>query len=232
VKTQVALRHLAFEDLGLLPPLLWAKGWRIHYYDVGVDELWKLDPSQVDMLVILGGSVSVGEDDRYIFLAEEVRLVLERLATRRPMLGICLGAQLIARALGSRVLPMGRKEIGYAPIALTPAGQQSPLAAVGAKPVLHWHGDRFELPERISALTSIPICPNQAFTVEQRTMAWQFHLEVEARRIEQWLIGHAAQLAQAQVPTQLLRDDACRHGPALEQVLGQVVARCLDVMPA
>lgn len=232
MKTLVALRHLAFEDLGLLSPLMLAMGWRIHYYDLGVNQLWKLDLSQVDLLAVLGGPIGVAEDDRYPFLVEETTLVRERLATRRPMLGICLGAQMIARALGSHVQSMGRKEIGYSPLTLLPARQQSPLAAVGAQPVLHWHGDQFELPEGIPTLASTPICPNQAFMVEQHTMAWQFHLEVDATRIEQWLIGHAVELAQAQVPTQLIRDDARRHGPALERVLGQVVAQWLDAIPA
>lgn len=143
MKTLVALRHLAFEDLGLLAPLMQARGWRIHYYDVGVDELWTLDLDQVDLLVVLGGPIGAEEDASYPFLADEVRLVNERLAARRPLLGICLGAQLIARALGARVRPMGFKEIGYAPLDLTAAGETSPLAAIGAQPVLHWHGDRF-----------------------------------------------------------------------------------------
>ena len=119
MKTLVALRHLAFEDLGLLAPLMQAQGWRVHYYDLGVDELWKIDLSQVDLLVILGGPIGAEDDERYPFLVDELQLLRERLATQRPMLGICLGAQLIARAMGARVQPMGRKEIGYAPIALT-----------------------------------------------------------------------------------------------------------------
>lgn len=232
MKTLFALRHLAFEDLGLLAPLLQAQGWRIHYYDVGVDELWRLDLSQVDLLVILGGPIGAEEDDRYPFLVGEVQLVRERLATRRPMLGICLGAQLIARAMGARVRPMGRKEIGYAPISLTPQGERSPLAAIGAQPVLHWHGDQFNLPDGIESLATTPVCPHQAFCVDHHTMAWQFHLEVDAARIEQWLIGHTGELAQAQISTQRIRDDAKLHGTALERALGRVMNQWLAALPA
>lgn len=231
MKTLVALRHLAFEDLGLLAPLLQSRGWRVHYHDLGVDELCKLDLSHVDLLAVLGGPIGAEEDERYPFLAEEVRLLRGRLATRRPMLGICLGAQLIARALGARVRPMGHKEIGYAPISLTARGERSPLAAIGEQPVLHWHGDQFDLPDGIESLASTPLCPNQAFMVEQHTMAWQFHLEVDAARIEQWLIGHTAELAQARVPTQRLRDEAAMHGPALERVLCEVMREWLAALP-
>ncbi len=232
MKTLVALRHLAFEDLGLLAPLLQDQGWRIHYYDLGVDELWRLDLGQVDLLVVLGGPIGAEEDERYPFLVEEVRLIRERLATRRPMLGICLGAQLIARALGARVRPMGHKEIGYAPVSLTTPGQHSPLAAIARQAVLHWHGDQFELPDGIQSLATTPLCANQAFMVEQHVMAWQFHLEVDAKRIEQWLVGHTAELAQEQVATQRLRDDSTLHGPALERVLRDVMGRWLAAPPA
>ena len=232
MKTLVALRHLAFEDLGMLAPMLQAQGWRVHYYDLGVDELSKIDLAQVDLLTILGGPIGAEEDDRYPFLAEEVQLVRERQASQRPMLGICLGAQLIARAMGARVKPMGLKEIGFAPLSLTPAGLASPLSTIGAQPVLHWHGDRFDMPPGVESLASTPTCANQAFVAGPYTMAWQFHLELDARRIEQWLIGHAAELAQAQIPTQRLGDEARAHGPALQATLQRVVDRWLASMSA
>ena len=231
MKTLVALRHLAFEDLGLLAPMLQAQGWRVHYYDLGVDELWKIDLTQVDLLTILGGPIGAEEDDRYPFLAEELQLVRERVVSQRPMLGICLGAQLIARAMGARVKTMGVKEIGFAPLSLTSAGLASPLSAIGTQPVLHWHGDQFDLPSGVETLASTPTCANQAFMAGQHTMAWQFHLEVNARKIEQWVIGHAAELAQAQIPPQRLRDEARAHGPALQGALERVLGSWLASMP-
>lgn len=232
MKTLVALRHLAFEDLGLLAPLLHARGWRTHYCDVGVDELWKLDLSQVDLLAVLGGPIGVEEDERYPFLAEEVELVRERLAVRRPLLGICLGAQMMARAMGARVGPMGFKEIGFGAVQLTHAGARSPLAAMGDQPVLHWHGDQFELPQGIESLAATEGCPNQAFMVGEHAMACQFHLEVDPARIEQWLVGHALELAQANVPAQQLRDDAARHARGLAAALEGVIDRWLVQLPA
>jgi GMP synthase (glutamine-hydrolysing) len=231
MKTLLALRHLAFEDLGLLAPLMQARGWHIAYHDMGVDDLSKLDLSQVGMLVMLGGPIGAEDDARYPFLVDEVRLVRERLSMRQPMLGICLGAQLIARAMGARVLSMGHKEIGYGPMALTSAGKRSPLAALGDQPVLHWHGDQFEMPHGVNSLATTELCPNQAFVHEQRVMAWQFHLEVDAVRIESWLVGHAGELAQEQILTQCLRDDAKRHGDTMKQTLSGVMDAWLGAWP-
>jgi GMP synthase (glutamine-hydrolysing) len=92
MKTAVALRHLAFEDLGLLESWLKARGWRIHYYDVGVDELWRLDLGQVDLLIVLGGPIGAFDDADYPYLSEAVEIVAQRIVDKRPLLGICLGA--------------------------------------------------------------------------------------------------------------------------------------------
>jgi GMP synthase (glutamine-hydrolysing) len=222
--TAVALRHLAFEDLGLIEPWLRARGWRVHYYDVGVDELWKLDLDPVDLLVVLGGPIGAEDDARYPYLAEEVRLIRERMDSGRPLLGICLGAQLMACALGAAVRPMGGKEIGFAPLTLAPAARDTPLARIGDQPVLHWHGDQFALPRGIESLAATPVCPHQAFMVGDHAMAWQFHLEVDPSRIEQWLIGHTGELTQAGIDLDVLRAQAREHRHGLAQALDRVLS--------
>ena len=160
---------------------------------------------------------------RYPFLAAEVALIRERLATRRPLLGICLGAQLIARALGARVRPMGRKEIGFAPLQLTPEGLASPLATLGAQPVLHWHGDQFELPAgmpRWPARRCVRIRPSS-----WSSTPWQaVPFEVDAARIEQWLIGHAGELAEQGLETAALRAAARAQAADLPQALDRVLS--------
>jgi GMP synthase (glutamine-hydrolysing) len=218
MKTCVALRHLAFEDLGLLAPLLQSMGWRIHYYDLGVDELWKIDLNQVDLLVILGGPIGAEDDALYPFLADEVILIKERLTNQKPMLGICLGAQLMARALGASVRPMGNKEIGYSPVKLTDSARKSPLVHIGDQPVLHWHGDQFSMPHSVESLASTSACPHQAFMIGSHAMAWQFHLEADAGRIEQWLIGHCGELSEVGIDRQHLREAAKIHSAQLTKV--------------
>lgn len=224
MKTAVAIRHLAFEDLGLIEKWLLRRGWRIVTYDAGVDDLWKIDVSQVDLLAVLGGPIGAHDDALYPFLAEEVELIRQRMGSGRPLLGICLGAQLMARALGAAVAPMGRKEIGYAPLTFTSQGSGSPLARIGTQAVLHWHGDQFELPAGCAPLASTPLCPNQAFMVGEHAMAWQFHLEVDAARIEQWLIGHTSELQQAGIDITTLRSAAVQHSAGLAQSLDAVLA--------
>lgn len=223
MKTAVAIRHIAFEDLGELDPWLKRRGWRVVTYDAGVDELWKIDLGQIDLLVVLGGPIGAYDDVLYPFLAEEVDLIRQRLDSRRPLLGICLGAQLIARALGAAVAPMPAKEIGYGPLTLTPEGAANPLAGIAGQPVLHWHGDQFEMPAGCATLASTPACPNQAFMVGEHAMAWQFHLEADAARIEQWLIGHTGELCQVGIDIASLRREATQHRAGLALALDAVL---------
>jgi GMP synthase (glutamine-hydrolysing) len=223
MKTAVALRHLAFEDLGLIEVWLKRRGWAIHYYDVGVDELAGIDLSQVDLLVALGGPIGAEEEALYPYLAEEVRLIGGRIRSCQPLLGICLGAQLMARAMGARVEPMGCKEIGFGPLMLASQAAQTPMAHIGAQPVLHWHGDQFELPAGVRSLAATPKCPNQAFMVGDHAMAWQFHLEVDTSRIEQWLIGHNGELHQAGISVEYLRREAARQRDGLVATLDLVL---------
>jgi GMP synthase (glutamine-hydrolysing) len=229
MKSALVIRHLAFEDLGTLSPLLQAQGYRLTTYDAGVDELWKVDLDQVDLLIVLGGPIGAGDEDLYPFLDEEVDLVRRRLVARRPILGICLGAQLMARALGASVSPMAQKEICFSPLRLTDAGAGSSLAALTPDlHVLHWHGDQFDMPEGAVELASTEKCPNQAFEIERFALALQFHIELDHRRFEQWLIGHSAELSAARVDPRELRAQARMHGPALARAAEQVLRSWLD----
>ncbi|MFG6439181.1 glutamine amidotransferase [Roseateles sp. LKC17W] len=227
-QTAVALRHLAFEDLGLIEPLLRRRGFEVRYVEAGVEDVSAIDLDAVDLLVALGGPISVEDDANYPWLLDEVALVRRRLDSGRPLLGVCLGAQLMARALGAEVRPMGVKEIGFAPLALTEVGQGTVLAELGCQPVLHWHGDQFALPAGLPSLAATVVCPHQAFAPHERALALQFHPEVDPARIEQWLIGHAGELAAAGIQPQLLRDAAKQQGPGLAEALERFMQRWLD----
>jgi GMP synthase (glutamine-hydrolysing) len=119
---------------------------------------------------------------------------------------------------------MPAKEIGYGPLTLTPEGAASPLAGIAGQPVLHWHGDQLEMPAGCATLASTPACPNQAFMAGEHAMAWQFHLEVDAVRIEQWLIGHTGELCQAGIDMASLRRAAAQHRVGLAQALDAVLS--------
>lgn len=193
----LAIRHLAFEDLGTLGALCAERGLAVRYADAGTADFASIDALEDDLVVVLGGPIGAGDDADYPFLADEARLVEKRLQAGRPVLGICLGAQIIARALGARVYPATAKEIGWAPVALSEAGLQSPLSPLSADvDVLHWHGDTFDLPDGARLLASTDICANQAFDLNQGSaLAVQFHLETPPDAVESWLIGHTVEIA-------------------------------------
>src|SRR5580658_2871748 len=127
MKRAIAIRHVHFEDLGTFAQVLTEYEFAIRYVDAGVEDISLIDPSEADLLIILGGPIGACEDDLYLFLKDELRLLERCLSSGKPTLGICLGAQLIARTLGSRVYPMPRKEIGWSRVRLTNMGNNSAL---------------------------------------------------------------------------------------------------------
>lgn len=228
MKTALALRHLHFEDLGTLEPLLQERGYQVRYVDATTDDLSRLDANGSDLLIVLGGPIGAFDEELYPFLADELRLIERRLASGRPLLGICLGAQLIARQLGAAVSPMGFKEIGFAPLTLTDQGRDSVLGPLAQVPVLHWHGDQFETPPGGHLLAGTEACPRQAYAVGEAVLGLQFHLEADAEGIEHWLVGHCCELGQAGLDPRTVREDARRHGPSLARAARQVIGAWLD----
>jgi GMP synthase (glutamine-hydrolysing) len=214
----LALRHVPFEDLGYFESVLADRGLGVRYVDAVTDDLAVIDAVRPDLVVVLGGPIGAYEDAAYPFLGDELRLIEHRLRATRPTLGICLGAQLIARALGARVHPGSVKEIGWAPLTLTEAGKRSPLRfiAQGGGIVLHWHGDTFELPDGAVHLASSALYENQAFSWGQSALALQFHAEAGGRGLERWFVGHAAEIgAQPGLSVAVLRADTARFTPAV-----------------
>lgn len=223
----VAIRHLLFEDLGLIGPVLEDRGCSADYLDVGVD---RLDQRLVDadLLVVLGGPIGVGDVGSYPYLREEIDLIGRRIERGGPTLGVCLGAQLIASALGAEVGPTGRKEIGFGELDLTTEGERSVLAPLAGVPVLHWHGDEFQIPVGGTRLASTPGFQNQAFEVGASVLGLQFHIETDLRHIERWLIGHSNELAGAGIDPQTIRDDAAEYGESLDRAATSVLEAWID----
>ncbi|MBL8267272.1 glutamine amidotransferase [Steroidobacter sp.] len=226
MKRAVVIQHLAFEDLGSLQPALHTAGYSIQYLQAGVDRLDDFNPLEAELLVVLGGPIGVYETAEYPFLADELTLLSRRLAARRPTLGICLGAQLIAAALGARVFAgTNGKEIGWSPLQpaseLAPKSVLAPLFAPGVE-VLHWHGDTYELPHGATHLAASAQYPQQAFSVDDFALALQFHPEVQPANLERWFIGHAFELAKASVSVPQLRERSRSLCATLEQAAHSV----------
>ncbi len=182
----------------------------------------------MDLLVVLGGPIGAFDEDKYPFLLAELDIIQRRLEHGLPVLGICLGAQLLARALGAEVYPMGVKEIGFSALELMPEGTLSPLSAIGNTKVLHWHGDQFDIPPGAVRLAGTGIGKNQAFSMGPSVLGLQFHAEADARKIEHWLLGHAGELAQAGIDPRDIREQARVHGDALAAVAQQMMDRWLQ----
>jgi GMP synthase (glutamine-hydrolysing) len=227
-KKCLAVRHVAFEDLGLLGPLVGGRGYGVRYHDAGIQPFDAQTLLAPDLVIVLGGPIGVYERDAYPFIAGEIAAIAARLEADKPILGICLGAQMMATALGAKVAPGPVKEIGWAPLTLTGDGQKLALAPLGATPVLHWHGDNCELPVGCAKLASTPHCPVQAFMREPWQLALQFHLETEPARFESWLVGHTVELAKAGIDPRELRTQARTLGPPARELGQKVLAAWLD----
>jgi GMP synthase (glutamine-hydrolysing) len=213
-KTAVAIRNIHFEDLGLFAAVLAENGYRIDYRDAALGNLQTLDPLGPDLLIVLGGPMGVYEKDDYSFLGREQDILAARIEMNRPTFGICLGAQLMAAAMGAKVFPSGVKEIGFSSLSLTEVGREGPLRHLASIPVLHWHGDTFDLPKSSLHLAATELCAHQAFARGSNIMGVQFHPEAGAAELEQWLIEYAAELADVGIDPPHLRTAAAKIDPA------------------
>jgi len=172
-------QHVPFEGLGIIESWLTARGCAptvTRFY--ANDPLPKIDA--IDRLIVMGGPMGVYDQNRYPWLKDEIACISEAIAAGKTVLGICLGAQLIAAALGARVYPNAHKEIGWFPVTLTERGRRSPLLK-GFPPewsAFHWHGDTFDLPPGSKQLITSVACPHQAFSHGDRVIGLQCHLEI------------------------------------------------------
>ena len=214
MKIALVIRHVAFEDLGLFERVIEAAGYQVRYLEAGMDDLSWVDPMDPALMIVLGGPIGANDEAEYPFIHDELNILQARLNNDLPTLGICLGAQLMARALGARVFPAGQ-EVGWLPLELSDAGYESPLAHLSGEntQVLHWHADTFDLPEGAVGLASTDKTRNQAFQWKKRGLALQFHPEVTVHGLERWYIGHTSDIHQMQdMSVSRLREQAEHYG--------------------
>jgi len=170
------LQHVPFEGLGSIEPWLEAAGYEItntrFFESAGLP-----DPAMIDLLVVMGGPMSVNDEDRFPWLAPEKRFIRAAINYGKPVLGICLGAQLIARAMGALVYRNSAKEIGWLPIQGVSAIDSPVFGFPPSVEVFHWHGETFDLPSGAIRLARSEGCENQAFQLGRSVIGLQFHLE-------------------------------------------------------
>lgn len=230
MNTAIAIRHVDFEDLGSLQAVLEERGWEVRYLDACTD-LADTETINARLLIILGGPIGAYQDLDYPFLKKEVELIEKQLKAGKAVLGICLGAQLMARALGARVYPGKVKEIGWGPLTLTEHGKLSCLESLRGVPVLHWHGDTFDLPDEATRLASSPMYLNQAFVWNETALALQFHLEITRRGLERWFVGHANEIAHTSgVTVARLREETINFADGLLTSSKKAFCEWLDTL--
>ncbi|MFA5328900.1 MAG: amidotransferase [Prolixibacteraceae bacterium] len=186
------LQHVHFEDLGCIEDWAKAKGHRLSstkfYENEFLPEL-----SEFDWLIVMGGPMGVYDDEKYGWLNQEKEFIRNTILSGKTVLGICLGAQLIASVLGAKVYPNGEKEIGWFPISPAPEDQ---LLSENNDPftVFHWHGDTFDLPDNAVRIASSAACLNQAYIFSEKIVGLQFHFEVTEKSLERMITFCADEL--------------------------------------
>jgi GMP synthase (glutamine-hydrolysing) len=248
IKTAVVLQHTPTEGPGRLAGLLAEQGITVSCRQVFAGESVPGDIDDEALLVVMGGPMGVGDvdDRRYGFLRREIDLLGRMVADDRPVLGICLGAQLLAAGGGAAVYPNRRRdgygrwsvvrEVGWGPVDFLGVDREPALA--GLRPqeqMLHWHGDTFDLPPGAVHLASTPHCPHQAFRLGTRQFGLQFHCELDADSIGLWVREDAVFVRLANGPggaRQIMTDTAAIFPdarPVWDQLLRNIVGVLLQL---
>jgi GMP synthase (glutamine-hydrolysing) len=194
----LVFQHDPFEDLGFFAEVLEKQRANFRTIRLFHGEIPAEDWEHVSALIILGGPMSVCDEEQYPFLRWEKTIIRAAIDEAVPLLGVCLGAQLIVTALGSAVYHGPVKEIGWYPISITPYGQVDPsLGYLPESPVVfQWHSEGFDLPRGALCLASSVYYENQAFRLGKNIYGLQFHLEMTSTTIERWIDEHSKDLAQ------------------------------------
>ena len=230
----LVFQHVPYEPLGTLDPLLKECGFRIRYVNFGRDPDQRPSLDKYAALIVLGGPMNAHEIDTYPNLITEVEVIREAVDQDMSVLGICLGAQLLAKALGGSVARNPDREIGWFDVELTEHGRTDPVLGGFAQTqrVFQWHEDGIGLPPETVHLASSPASGVQAFRYEDHAYGFQFHLEVDATLIDRWLTELDYQVTlddeEGRVNPQAIRQQTAVSIDALQKLSRVTFSRWID----
>lgn len=232
----LVFQHVAAEPLGTLDPLIRRRGHRIRFVNFERDPDAQPDIDRYRGLIVLGGPMNVEDQARRPHLRTELKAIERALSQDKPVLGICLGAQLLAHVLGAPIRRLPRPEIGWYDLTTTEHGRSDPvLGALGSgAPVFQWHGCNFDLPSGAQHLARTEDCEQQAFRVGSNAYGFQFHLEMDAALIERWLAqpAYREELAGSGLAhdEHAIRAQTAEHIGAMQSSAAQVFENFLDLV--
>jgi len=231
VKEVWAIQHIGYEDLGSFEPVLKSRGFTVKYLCSRNLDYSCLYAGDADLIVVLGGPMGAYEVDKHPWIPFEIEFIRERIETGKPLMGICLGSQMIARACGADAYkgPQG-KEIGWEPIAINADGMKTPLRHLdGALTnMMHWHGDTFDLPDGATLLASSKKYPRQAYSIGDNILAVQCHPEITESKLGLWYASQQDSIAEVGLGVDKLKADAHKFGDRLKQQTALFLNEWLD----
>jgi GMP synthase (glutamine-hydrolysing) len=231
-KRILVVQHAPFETPGILSELLAAAGYETQTVHSAAGDVVPADCEDAAALIVMGGPMGVYEAEEFPYLRDEMRLIERAFARNMPVLGVCLGSQLLAAALGARVTKGATKEIGWYPVTLTDEARKDSLWRDVTSPLtcLHWHGDIFELPRAAVSLASSERTACQAFRYGERAYGFLMHAEVTPEIVEGMLEAFAAELKRENLKPETIRRATSENLPALNGIARTVFSRWVKMI--
>lgn len=230
-KTVWAIQHIGYEDLGSFEPILKSRGFEVKYLcsrNFDYDQVFAYDP---DLVIDLGGPMAVYEDEKHPWILRELQFITERIESEKPLMGICFGAQMIARALGANCYkgPQG-KEIGWSKIAVNDDGMKTPFRHFDGSQthMMHWHGDTFDLPDGAVLLASSDKYHKQAYSYGDNIFAMQCHPEITEAKLRLWYAADKGELSEVGKCIETMKQDAENYAAKLTEQTVKFLNEWLD----
>lgn len=231
MKNILILQHEAHEGIGAWEPLFQAQGRKVSIRKLFEGEKVPVDEAlcEWDGIVLMGGSMSANDENKLDFIRDELKMVPQAIELKIPLLGVCLGSQVIAKALGAKVSRLPQGEIGWYPLHLGISASKDNLFGGLSGPVMmfQWHGESFELPSGSVHLAKSDLCPNQAFKYTDRVYGLQFHCEMTDSMVRDWVEKGREEILRAGLSPELILEKTPKFIPTLRHWATQIANKWL-----